>query len=166
MTPRQFVSMMPYTEPGIFICSEKFKKPRKRKRKTKRKENHRPSRFCRKPRNQSRRVPVLLRGDAGACTGAHWATVATRGEQAEEDEAPPRALAHRFKLPAAAAAAAAASSPWRTPRAEARRGAPPEAAPPGVRRRALRELYAGAPRLKQHHRKYGGRRRSTPGCPA
>ena len=114
--------------------------------------------------------------------------MATRGEQAEEDEAPPRALAHRFKLPAAAAAAAAASSPWRTPRAEARRdappeaappgvpwglphgearrGAPPEAAPPGVRRRALRELYAGAPRLKQHHRKYGGRRRSTPGCPA
>jgi hypothetical protein len=112
-------------------------------------------------------------GVLGACTGAHWATAATRGEQAEEDETPPRALAHRFKLPAAAAAAAAAvSSPWRAPRAEARRdappeaarpevpwglprgeacrGAPPEAAPPGVRRRVLRGLHAGAPRLMQH----------------
>ena len=153
-------------------CPKKFKKPRKRKRKTKKEENNRPSRFCRKPRNQTRRVPVLL-GGTGACTGAHWATAATRGEQAEEDEAPPRALAHRFKLPAAAAAAAAAvSSPWRAPRAEARRdappeaarpevpwglprgeacrGAPPEAAPPGVRRRVLRGLHAGAPRLMQH----------------
>ena len=166
--------------PCISIWPKKFKKPRERKRKTKREETTGPLVFAgsRGIKLGGCRCCLGRGGGAGACTGAHWATVATRGEQAEEDEAPPRALAHRFKLPAAAAAAAAAadSSPWRVPRAEAcrdappeaappgvpwglprgeeRLDAPPEAAPPGVRRRALRGLHAGASRLMQHRRDY------------
>ena len=155
------------TEPCMFHVLKSLRSLEKGKGKQKKKKTTGPPVFAGNRGIKLGGCRCCLEGGAEACTGAHWATVATRGEQAEEDEAPPRALAHRFKLPAAAA-----SSPWRTPRAEARRDAPPEAAPPGVpwglprgeerldappeaappgvRRRALRGLHAGAPRLMQH----------------